>query len=98
MSQNVIYFKALNDQEVVARLIEETDTHVTIEKARVIAMQNGNTPGEMTLGLVPWFLGNPDATIDIAKDKIFARPRTISPQLEKGYLQQTSGIDLSAAG
>lgn len=98
MSQEIIYFKAINDQEIIARLIEETDEHYTIEKARVLATQPGNQPGQLTVGLVPWFMGDPDGTVDVSKAHVFARLHSAPKELEKGYLAQTSGIDLSAAG
>ena len=98
MSQDVIYFKAINDQEIIARLIEETETHYTIEKARVLATQPGAKPGEITVGLVPWFVGDPDGTIDVSKGHVFARLTKAPKELEKGYLQQTSGLDLGPMG
>lgn len=98
MSQDVIYFKAINDQEVIARLIEETETHYTIEKARVLATQPGKEPGQITIGLVPWFMGDPDGTVDVSKAHVFARLMTPPKELEKGYLQQTSGLDLGPMG
>lgn len=97
MSQDVIMFKALNGEEVIARLIEEVDGIVTVEKPRLLVAQRGKEPGQMTIGLVPWYLGSPDGTIDIREEHIFSRLRLVPPELEKGYLQQTSGIDLSAA-
>ena len=98
MSQEVIYFKAINDQEIIARLIEETDEHYTIEKARVLATQPGNQPGQLTVGLVPWFMGDPDGTVDVSKAHVFARLSKAPKELEKGYLTQTSGIDLGPMG
>ena len=98
MSQEVIYFKAINDQEVIARLIDETDEHYTIEKARVLATQPGKNKGEITIGLVPWFMGDPDGTVDVSKAHIFARLTTPPKELERGYLQQTSGLDLGPMG
>ncbi len=98
MSQEVIYFKAINDQEIIARLIEESDEHYTIEKARVLATQPGKKPGEITVGLVPWFVGDPDGTIDVSKGHVFARLHSVPKELEKGYLQQTSSIDLGPMG
>ena len=97
MSQDVIMFKALNGEEIIARLIEETDEHYTIEKPRVLVTQQGKKPGELTVGLVPWFVGSPDGTIDVSKAHIFARLTRVPIELQKGYLQQTSNIDLSAA-
>lgn len=88
-------FKALNGEEVIARLIEETDTEYTIERARVLSMQPGQQPGQVTIAMIPWFLGAPDGTVDVSKAHVFARLKTIPSELAKGYTQQTSPIDLT---
>lgn len=97
MSQDVIMFKALNGEEIIARLIEEDDKIVLIEKPRLLVAQQGKQPGQMQIGLVPWYLGSPDGTVEVRQEHIFSRLKLVPPELEKGYLQQTSGIDLSAA-
>ncbi len=97
MSQDIIMFKALNGEEIIARLVDETDEHYTIEKPRVLVTQPGKNPGELTVGLVPWFVGSPDGTIDVSKAHIFARLTGVPAELQKGYLHQTSTIDLSAS-
>jgi hypothetical protein len=93
---DLIMFKALNGEEVVAHLIEDTEQEVTIEKARVLAtQQNPNDPGTMSVGLIPWFVGAPDETVTISKAHIFATVKVIPMTLQDGYIQQTSSIDLS---
>lgn len=96
MNQTVIMFKCLNGEEVIARLVDETDEEYTIEKARLLVAQRDQAkPGQMTIGLVPWYLGAPDGTVDVKKSAILSRLRIIPSELEKGYLHQTSTIDLS---
>ena len=85
-------FKALNGEEVIARLVEETDTVYTIERPRVLSMQPGQQPGQLTIAMIPWFLGAPDGTVDVSKAHVFSRLHTIPLELAKGYRNQTSPI------
>ncbi len=86
-------FKALNGEEIIAKLIEETETEYTIEKARVLTMQQVQ-PGKLGLALIPWYLGAPDGTVDVSKAHVFSRLQTIPMQFAKDYLNQTTVIDL----
>ena len=88
-------FKALNGEEVIARLVEETETELTIERARVLSMQATGQPGQVTIAMIPWYLGDPDGTADVYKQHVFSRLKTIPAELAKGYLQQTSPIALT---
>ena len=87
-------FKALNGEEVIARLIEESSQadYITIERPRVLSMQAGAAPGTVTIAMIPWFLGAPDGTMDVYKQHIFSRLQTIPLELAKGYMNQTSPI------
>lgn len=85
-------FKALNGEEVIARLIDETDTEYTIERARVLSLQPGQQPGQVTVAMIPWYLGDPDGTADVYKIHIFSRIKNIPAELAKGYKNQTSPI------
>jgi len=93
--QDLILFKALNGEEVIARLIEETDEQYTIEKARVLSMQGTRNPGEVTIAMIPWYLGAPDETIEVQRVHVFSRVKHIPTELAKGYTQQTSTIQLT---
>ncbi len=92
----LIMFKALNGEEVIARLVEEGSNSdvITIERARVLSMQPGAQPGQVTIAMIPWYLGAPDGTVDVYKAHIFSRLQTIPLELAKGYMQQTSSIAL----
>ncbi len=88
----LIMFKALNGEEVIARLIDETETEYTIERARVLSVQAGREPGQMTVAMIPWYLGDPDGTADVYKAHVFSRIKIIPVELAKGYMNQTSPI------
>ena len=95
---NTICIKLVNGEELIAVTsqfvspIEACD--YTISKVRGIMVQPvGNN--QMAIGFVPWMAGNTDGEILIrAKDIITVYDP--EPNIERGYLEQTSGIDLSA--
>ena len=92
MTQEVVLFKALNGEEIIARLIEEDENQILIEKPRLLVAQPIKATGQMQISLVPWYLGSPDGTIEVRQEHIFSRLKHVPAELEKGYMQQTSSI------
>ncbi len=100
MSQKIVLFKLINGEELIGKVVEEDDNTYTLAKPRVMMVQPAGN-GQMQVGMIPWLVGTPDGDCKVYKDKIAGEPAGDLPkQLEDGYLQQTSNIQLAgnAAG
>lgn len=65
-----------------------------IRKPHILRVQPVG-PGQLGLAFVPWMLSNPDvSSVNLPVSSIITEPFEISDQVEKQYLQQTSGIEL----
>ena len=104
---SVLCFKLANGEEIIARCPEfhistnENDLILTrmnkgnltikIETPRLIGLQDGEKG--VTLGMMPWTLGNPSADTELLLAGIYAA-YSPTPQVEKAYMSQTSKIQL----
>lgn len=102
-------FKMVNGDEVVAELIKENSasllvesskaetTSYTLRRPHVLQFQQIG-PGQVGLAFVPWALSNPMIeSIDVPAKSVIC---IFNPadQVERQYLEQTSGISLAPAG
>jgi len=87
-------FKMLSGEEVISRIENETDDRITLVKPRTIAITPVG-PGQAQLALIPYVASDPDGKFDIPKTAIMCPIELTNDQLEKGYLEQTSGIVLA---
>lgn len=85
----VITIKLTSGEEIVARLVEETEGYYKLSRPMVIAMgQNGP-------GLMPYlFTVNPDKEVKINKGTIVVVEAT-DKQFADQFLQATTGIKLA---
>lgn len=92
MSQEVIALKLSSGEEVVARVEEREDDYLTLDRAMIVGVGPGQD-GNPTVQMMPWLAANQDATVRVYNSHIVA---SFAPhaELEKGYLQQTSKIQL----
>lgn len=98
MSQEVRLYKLNNGEEIVGRLVEENDEYVVLGKIRVMAMQPVG-PGQMQVAMIPWTVGMPEGDIKVYRTTIAGEPNEALPKnLEDGYLQNTSGLQLASGG
>ena len=103
---SVLCFKLANGEEIIARCPEfhvaekevsiltrlnKGNLIVKIETPRLIGLQDGEKG--VTLGMMPWTLGNPSADTELLLTGVFAAYEP-TPQVEKVYLSQTSKIQL----
>jgi len=88
-------FKMMSGEEVITRVEDgSTDNHIKIIKPRTIAITPIG-PGQAQLALIPYVASDPDGEFDIPKTAIMCEITLSNDQLEKGYLEQTSGIVLA---
>ena len=102
MSQVVVLLLS-SGQEVIGRfdrqggtdytMADEADVNstITLQKVRVVAPMQ--TPdGRIQVSLMPYVFSNIDTDVQIASSQIVGFPRTVSIDMEREYLSQTSGL------
>lgn len=92
MSQ-IRVLKLTTGEEVIAST-HQVGSSLTLHKPRVVQLVATETGA--TLMLMPWIQVDPDNSVQIDVDKVITSLDANS-QVEKAYLQRTSGIDLGAA-
>lgn len=85
---DTVTFRTTAGEEIVARFVEENDTHLTVTKPMALVMQGGG------FGLGPWLLtADPAQKIPVNKHNIQFVVKT-----EKGmasqYIEATSGLKI----
>lgn len=93
-------FKLINGEEITGEVTDEDNETFTLDKARQLGLVQLPIPGhpepQVVPQFVPWLLGNPEGkNLTIRKTSIAAGPSELPDALEKLYLEQTSGLDLS---
>lgn len=88
--------KLVSGEEVIAKINGESEDEVLIESARSLIMQPTG-PGQMGIGMIPWIATLPDDEISVRRRDIMHFNDNVPKQLEDGYLQQTSGIQIASA-
>lgn len=88
--------KLITGEEIVAKKDPELvqGGHMFQKLRSFHAVQDPQT-GQVRAGLMPWLMSDPDAEVMIANQHIIAMVPA-SSEMEKAYLQQTSGLDLSS--
>lgn len=85
----VVTLKLASGEEVIGKLVEETDTHYVVERPLTLVM----TPQGM--GLQPWLLTvDAKKSIRFPKDKVVVCESTVKDMSDQ-YLQGTTGIALA---
>jgi hypothetical protein len=85
----VITLKLTSGEEIVAKLVEETDTHYKLSKPMVIGM------GQKGPGLMPYlFTVSPNKDIKLLKITVTVAEAT-DEQFAKQFIESTTGIALS---
>jgi len=86
----VVTIKTTAGEEIVAKLVEENPTMVTVSKPLVL------TAGQKGIALVPFlFTTDPDADISIARGTIMVLAPT-DKDASNTYIQNTTGIKLAS--
>ena len=84
-------------QELVAQLVESTETGYKIKNPLVVHMMRG-PDGQPTLAFAQWsMVQNPDEAIDIFNHALVSKPVALIPEVEASYISNTSGILVPAA-
>lgn len=85
----VITLKLTSGEELVAKLVEETDSHYKLSRIQVIGM------GPKGPGLMPYlFTVNPDRDVKLSKLTVTVAEAS-DEQFAKQFLESTTGIALA---
>lgn len=94
MNDVVRVLKLTTGEEVIGHFKVQSGDMYELTKARQIVMQPVG-PQQVGIGLLPWLASNQDGEIPIKKSQVVTMPITPPEELEKEYLQQTTGIALA---
>lgn len=85
--------KLVSGEEIIGRVVNSGPVSVTMSHVRVVGLQQDQT-GRYGVGMMDYVVSNKDCEINIAYDKAVT-VFDASPEIDKAYLSQTSGIQLS---
>lgn len=92
----VVALKMSSGDEVIGRLVSETDATIIIGTARVLIPAQGREPGTIAIQLLPW-LFSVDAdgnTPPINKANVVLVNNQVPKHLADMYISETSSIQL----
>ena len=94
MANDVKVLKLITGEEVIARVTEEKNNLITLEKPMTLQMIPPNTStGQMGFAMVPWMKAAKNKKVTISIEHILTEDEA-SEQTEKNYLQVVTGLSL----
>lgn len=89
---NVVTLKLINGDEIIGREVGRSTDKITLTKTFVLRLHQ-TTDGQVGVGMMPWMISN-DAEIEFDRRNILAGPFIPPSDMERGYLSQSSGLQL----
>ena len=93
MANDVKVLKLITGEEVIARITEEKNNLISLEKPMILQMLAPNTTGQVGFALIPWMKAAKNEKVTISTEHIIAEDEG-SEQTEKNYLQVVTGLSL----
>ena len=94
MANDVKVLKLITGEEVIARITEEKNNLITLEKPMILQMLAPNTTtGQIGFAMVPWMKAAKNEKVIISTEHIIAEDEG-SEQTNKNYLQLVTGLSL----
>jgi hypothetical protein len=100
VAEKVITFKTTSAEEVIGKLVEDSEDHVVLGSARTLMMQPVQGGG-FGLGMLPFMVSADNQDTEVESDvKIYKKDimgeliNDVPKSLEDAYLSQTSKIQL----
>ena len=94
MANNVKILKLITGEEVIARVTEEKNNLITLEKPMILQMlAPDRTTGQVGFALVPWIKAAKNDKTTISIEHVLVTDEA-SNQTEKNYLQLVTGLSL----
>lgn len=67
---NIKCLKLVSGEELIGTFVEQSATHVTLSDVSAVMMMPTQTPGQISLGLMPFLPYSEQNKFEIARDKI----------------------------
>ena len=94
MANDVKVLKLITGEEVIARVTEEKNNLITLEKPMILQMlAPDRTTGQVGFALMPWMQAAKNEKVIISTEHIIAEDEG-SEQTQKNYLQLVTGLSL----
>ena len=93
MANDVKVLKLITGEEVIARVIEEENNLITLEKPMTLQMLPPTSTGQVGFALVPWMKAAKNNKATISIEHVLVTDEA-SDQTEKNYLQVVTGLSL----
>ena len=94
MANDVKVLKLITGEEIIARVTEEKNNLITLEKPMILQMlAPDRTTGQIPFALVPWMKAAKNEKVIISTEHIIAEDEG-SEQTQKNYLQLVTGLSL----
>ena len=94
MANDVKVLKLITGEELIARVIEEKNNLITLEKPMILQMMAPDrTTGQVGFALMPWMQAAKNEKVIISTEHIIAEDEG-SEQTQKNYLQLVTGLSL----
>ena len=93
MANDVKVLKLITGEEIIARVTEEKNNLISLEKPMILQMLAPNTTGQVGFALIPWMKAAKNEKVTISTEHIIAEDEG-SEQTQKNYLQLVTGLSL----
>jgi len=94
MANDVKVLKLITGEEIIARVTEEKNNLISLEKPMILQMLAPNTStGQVGFALIPWMKAAKNEKVTISTEHIIAEDGG-SEQTQKNYLQLVTGLSL----
>ena len=93
MTNDVKVLKLITGEEVIARVTEEKNNLITLEKPMTLQMLPNTSTGQVGFAMVPWMKAAKNEKVIISTEHIIAEDEG-SEQTQKNYLQLITGLSL----
>ena len=94
MANDVKVLKLITGEEIIARVTEEKNNLISLEKPMILQMLPPNTTtGQVGFAMIPWMKAAKNEKVIISTEHIIAEDEA-SEQTEKNYLQVVTGLSL----
>ena len=94
MANDVKVLKLITGEEVIARITEEKNNLISLEKPMILQMIPPTTStGQVGFALIPWIKAGKNEKVTISTEHIIAEDEG-SEQTQKNYLQLVTGLSL----
>ena len=88
-------YKLISGEEIIGKVEKEDDSNVVLSTVRLMTVQQHEN-GNPFVAMIPWMIGAPTSSIELSKSSIIGNlSGDVSSELEKGYIQQTTGIQMA---